>query len=227
MAEKLGLDRVLVPSYAGVGSAVGFLRAPIAYEIVRSSLQRLDQFDAAAANALFAAMRGEAEPIVRRGAGDAPLTETRSAFMRYRGQGHEIAVPLPTRNYHDDDAALLRTAFEDEYRRLYSRVIPGVEVEILSWVLLLSAPVPTEAAAPRPAPEPHTPQPARSRSVLDPETGEFVEVAIHERRDLLPGAAIPGPAVIVEDETSTVVSRLFDARIDAFGYIELTRRGGS
>ncbi len=227
LAEKLGLDRVLVPSYAGVGSAVGFLRAPIAYEIVRSSLQRLDQFDAAAANALFAAMRGEAEPIVRRGAGEAPLTETRSAFMRYRGQGHEIAVPLPTRNYHDDDAALLRTAFEDEYRRLYSRVIPGVEVEILSWVLLLSAPVPTEAAAPRPAPEPHTPRPARSRPVLDPETGEFVEVAIHERRDLLPGAAIPGPAVIVEDETSTVVSRLFDARIDAFGYIELTRRGGS
>jgi len=227
LAEKLGLDRVLVPSYAGVGSAVGFLRAPIAYEIVRSALQRLDQFDAAAANALFAAMRGEAEPIVRRGAGDAPLTETRSAFMRYRGQGHEIAVPLSTRIYHDDDAALLHAAFEDEYRRLYSRVIPGVEVEILSWVLLLSAPVPAETTAPQPAPEPHTPQPARSRPVLDPETGEFVEVAIHERRDLLPGAAIPGPAVIVEDETSTVVSRSFDARIDAFGYIELTRRGGS
>ena len=92
MAEKLGLDRVLVPSYAGVGSAVGFLRAPIAYEIVRSALQRLDTFDAAAANALYAAMRAEAEPIVRRGAGAAPLTETRSAFMRYRGQGHEIAV---------------------------------------------------------------------------------------------------------------------------------------
>ena len=227
LAEKLGLDRVLVPSYAGVGSAVGFLRAPIAYEIVRSSLQRLDQFDAAAANALFAAMRGEAEPIVRRGAGDAPLTETRSAFMRYRGQGHEIAVPLSTGIYGDDDAALLHAAFEDQYRRLYSRVIPGVEVEILSWVLLLSAPVPAETSTPRPALEPHTPQPARSRPVLDPETGEFVEVAIYERRDLLPGASIPGPAVIVEDETSTVVSRLFDARIDAFGYIELTRRGGS
>src|SRR5207237_9418176 len=140
MAEKLGLDRVLVPSYAGVGSAVGFLRAPIAYEIVRSSLQRLDEFDAAAANALFAAMRAEAEPIVRRGAGDAPLSETRSAFMRYRGQGHEIAVPLPTRIYRDDDAALLDDAFEQAYRRLYGRIIPGVEVEILSCVLLLSGP---------------------------------------------------------------------------------------
>jgi N-methylhydantoinase A len=227
MAEKLGLDHVLVPSYAGVGSAVGFLRAPIAYEIVRSALQRLDPFDAGAANALLTAMRAEAEPIVRRGAGAVPLTETRSAFMRYRGQGHEIAVPLPTRTYHDDDEALLRAAFEDAYRRLYSRVIPGVEVEILSWVLLLSAASPAGAAATPPVPEPYTPQPARRRPVFDAETGEFVEVPIHERPDLAPGAFIPGPAVIVEDETSTVVSRLFDARIDAFGYIELSRRHSS
>ncbi|HMD63432.1 MAG TPA: hydantoinase/oxoprolinase family protein [Stellaceae bacterium] len=224
MAEKLGLDHVLVPSYAGVGSAVGFLRAPIAYEIVRSSLHRLDQFNAAAANALFAAMRAEAEPIVRRGAGDAPLTETRSAFMRYRGQGHEIAVSLPMRTYHEEDAAPFRAAFENEYRRLYSRVIPGVEVEIISWVLLVSAPRPVDTEAVVSTPMRYTPQPSRSRPVFDPETGEFIEVAIYDRRNLLPGAFIAGPAVIVEDETSTVVSRLFDACLDAFAYIELTRR---
>ena len=222
MAEKLGLDRVVVPSHAGVGSAVGFLRAPIAYEIVRSALQRLDRFNAAAANGLYTAMRGEAEPIVRRGAGDQPLTERRSAFMRYRGQGHEIAVQLPARAYRDEDAALLHRAFEDEYRRLYHRVIPGVEVEVLSWVMLLSAPAPTGHETVAPALEPYRPEPQRSRPVFDPETGEFVEVAIHERSTLRPGAIITGPAVIVEDETSTVVSRLFDARIDAFGYIELT-----
>ena len=224
MAEKLGLDRVVVPSYAGVGSAVGFLRAPIAYEIVRSALQRLDQFDVRAATALYAAMRAQAEPIVRRGAGDAQLTETRSAFMRYRGQGHEIAVPLPTRAYRDGDAAFFHTAFEEAYRRLYSRVIPGVEVEVLSWVMLLSAPRPAESETVAPTPEHYAPEPAHSRPVFDSEIGEFIEVAIHERSKLRPGAFIPGPAVIVEDETSTVVSRLFDARIDSFGYIELIRR---
>ena len=226
VAEKLGLDRVLVPTYAGVGSAVGFLRAPIAYEIVRSFLQRLDRFDAGAANALFTAMRAEAEPIVRRGAGAAPLTETRSAFMRYRGQGHEIAVPLPIRSFGAEDAALLHAAFELEYRRLYSRVIPGIEVEVLSWVMLLSAPPPVEMASTPPAPNPYVPEPVRSRPVFDPEAGEFVEVAIHKRDNLMPGAYIAGPAVIVEAETSTVVSRHFDAKIDAFGYIELTRRLG-
>src|SRR6185295_780684 len=107
MAEKLGLDRVLVPSHAGVGSAVGFLRAPIAYEVVRSQLQRLDGFDPDGANALLAAMRAEAEAIVRRGEPDAPLTESRSAFMRYRGQGHEIAVKLPARPYRAEDAGEL------------------------------------------------------------------------------------------------------------------------
>jgi N-methylhydantoinase A len=226
LAEKLGLDRVLVPSYAGVGSAVGFLRAPIAYEIVRSALQRLDTFDAAAANALFARMRAEAEPIVRRGAPDAPLTETRSAFMRYRGQGHEIAVPLPTRRYHGDDAKALRALFEDGYRRLYHRIIPGVEVEVLSWVLSLAAPPPAAADDAPPPLSASTAEPARHRLVFDRDTGEFATIAIHARRDLKPGAQISGPAIIVEDETSTVVTGNFTAQIDAFGYIELTRRAG-
>jgi N-methylhydantoinase A len=224
MAEKLGLDRVLVPSNAGVGSAVGFLRAPIAYEIVRSQLQRLDAFDAATANALLAIMRAEAEAIVRRGEPKAPLTETRSAFMRYRGQGHEIAVPLPVRAYRQEDAAELRTAFEAAYRRLYSRVIPGVEVEVLSWVLLLSGPAPVDDSDIPPEPPRYTPQPARRRQVFDSDSADFIEVAIYERAALVPGAVIAGPAVIVEDETSTVVSRAFDGRIDAYGYIELIRR---
>ena len=227
LADKLGLDRVLVPSNAGVGSAVGFLRAPIAYEIVRSQLQRLDPFDGASANALLAAMRAEAEAIVRRGEPKAPLTETRSAFMRYRGQGHEIAVPVPARDYRDEDAGELLAAFETAYRRLYSRIIPGVEVEVLSWVVLLSGPVPADAADPPPEPPRYTPQPARRRAVFDADTADFIDVPIYERVALVPGAFIAGPAVIVEDETSTLVSPAFDARIDVHGYIELTRRTAS
>src|SRR5262249_28461176 len=149
---------------------------------------------------------------------------TRSAFMRYRGQGHEIAVPLPTRLYREDDAGMLRNAFEREYRRLYSRIIPAIEVEVLSWVLLLSAPRPAPADTAAPPAQPYNPQPALSPRSFDPETGEFAEAAIPQRRDLRPGPMIAGPAIIVEDETSTVLPRLFDAGIDGYGYIELTRR---
>jgi N-methylhydantoinase A len=224
LAEKLGIGHVVVPLNAGVGSAVGFLRAPFAYEIVRSQLQRLDSFEADAANRLIAEMRAEAEAIVRQGAGDRPLLEHRAAFMRYRGQGHEIAVPLPIRTYGEPDGRALLALFEDAYRRLYSRTIPGVEVEILSWVMTVSAPA--EAAAEMAAPErPHQATPRRRRSIFDPATGEAIDVPIYWRADLAPGAHLVGPAVIAEDETSTVVSGLFAARIDGFGYIHLVRNG--
>jgi N-methylhydantoinase A len=226
VAEKLGIARIVIPANAGVGSAVGFLRAPVAYEIVRSRLQRLDAFDAVAANQLLAEMRDEAAAIVRQGAGQAPLGEARSAFMRYRGQGHEIAVQLPVKRYEADDAKLLLAQFEDAYRRLYSRTIPGVEVEILSWVVVVSAPAPDFAQAAE-AEQPHQPPPRSRRRIFDPATGEAIEVAIHWRADLAPGARIPGPAIIAEDETSTVVSRLFDAHVDGFGYIHLVGREGA
>src|SRR6266480_363638 len=118
-------------------------------------------------------MREEAEAIVRRGEPQAPLSETRSAFMRYRGQGHEIAVPVPAHPYRAEDAAEPLAAFEAAYRRLYSRVIPGVEVEVLSWVVLLSGPVPADAAEPPPEPPRYTPQPARRRAVFDADTADF------------------------------------------------------
>jgi N-methylhydantoinase A len=226
VAEKLGIGRVLVPTHAGVGSAVGLLRAPVAYEIVRGRLMRLSKLDSAAANRLLAQMRAEAEAIVRQGAPDAKLSEQRSAFMRYRGQGHEIAVELPVRDFTASDQAVITKLFEEAYRRLYSRSIPGVDIEILSWVVSVSAPSEGELA---PAAEikPAKPEPRAHRAVFDPGTGEFQKVPIYWRAELAPGAQIAGPAVIAENDTSTVVSPIFDARIDKFGYIELTRREGS
>jgi N-methylhydantoinase A len=223
VAEKLGIERVLIPTNAGVGSAVGLLRAPVAYEMVRSRLMRLGEFDPAAANRLLKEMRAEAEEIVGRGAPDAVLTEQRSAFMRYRGQGHEIAVQLPARDFTAADRAGIRELFETAYRRLYSRPIPGVEIEILTWVVAVGAPA--EGVLARPvALTDSEPAPRSRRPVFDPQSAEFKEVAIYWRPDLAPGARIKGPAVIAEDETSTVVSDLFDATIDAYGYISLSRR---
>jgi N-methylhydantoinase A len=223
VAEKLGVSRVLVPANAGVGSAVGLLRAPVAYEIVRGRLVRLSEFDAAAVNRLLAEMRAEAEAVVRRGAPTAELTEQRSSFMRYRGQGHEIAVDLPVRAFADADRATLTELFEAAYRRLYSRSIPGVDIEILSWVVSLRAPAEGRLAG-ECAEQSAEARPVSRRAVFDPDRGEFVDTPIFWRADLAPGVYLKGPAVIAEDETSTVVSADFDARIDRFGYIELIHR---
>ena len=223
IADKLGIDRVIVPTSAGVGSAVGFLKAPFSYEIARTSHQQLTDFDAEAANRVTKAMRAEAEAVVRLGAGGADLFEQRAAFMRYLGQGHEIHVPLDAREYRADDAAPLVAAFEERYASLYGRVIPGAPVELLSWVLTVS----TEAAPLREAartPDDVVPEPDGTREIADPSSGAFERVPVFMRADLRPGSYIQGPALIVEDETSTIVSAGFDARIDGFGYIEMRRR---
>jgi len=224
VAEKLGLKRVVIPTNAGVGSAVGFLRAPIAYEIIRTNIQRLSSFDAEAVNRILAEMRAEAEAIVRQGAGpETRLEERRAAFMRYRGQGHEIAVPLPVQAYTAEDKPALLKAFEAAYCALYSRAIPGVDVEILSWVMVISAPLDVDIETPKPE-EPGSATPLSRRKLFDPASGDFIEAPFFRRADLKRGWIVPGPAVIEEDETSTVVSPSFEARINGFGYIELIRR---
>ena len=101
IAEKLGIARVVVPADAGVGSALGFLAAP--HRLSRSCAHRymrLDRLDPELLEPISSlAMRAEALAVVLPGAGDAPLVEKRSAYMRYLGQGHEMAVALPARGY--------------------------------------------------------------------------------------------------------------------------------
>jgi len=221
VAEKLGIARILVPVNAGVGSAVGFLRAPISYEVARSQYVRLGQFAAAPLNAMLAAMADEARAIVLRAARNEPLTEQRTAFARYVGQGHEIAVGLPTRALTDADAALLRREFEAAYRQQYGRVIDGVDVEVLGWTLSV-----------RTSPPPAPPMPtvkgrskakaAGRREVFDVGSTRRVAADVYHRQDLPPGSALTGPAIIVEDATATVVPPSYDASIAGDGTIVIT-----
>src|SRR6185503_11920749 len=127
LAEKLGMDRIVIPTSAGVGSAVGFLRAPVAYEVVRSRFFRLSAFDAGVVNAMLHEMAAEARQIVATGAPAAAIEEHRHVEMRYIGQGHEIAVDLPLRDLSDGNAALLRELFEARYAEIFGRAVPGVE----------------------------------------------------------------------------------------------------
>ncbi|MBN9538757.1 MAG: hydantoinase/oxoprolinase family protein [Reyranella sp.] len=223
LARKLGMKRVIVPVGAGVGSAFGFLRAPIAYEVVRTRHQRLDLFDAKMLNELFAAMRSEAEAVVRPAAPGEKLVEHRHAFMRYRGQGHEIAVPLANEPFSQDAARDLRRRFEATYETVFGRAIPKLEVEALTWTLSLA----TDRPLPRPAPAAEAvaaPAPAGQRDVLDPASGVREQAAIYERTALRPGMALDGPALIVEDGTTTVVPRGFTARLNTVAQIVLEDR---
>ena len=115
LAEKLGIRRIVVPSGAGVGSAIGFLEAPVAYEVAHSFYQRLASFSPAAVNPLLDEMAREAHDVVERGAPGEARQETRLAFARYIGQGHEIPVRLPERPFTAADVAGVTEAFERAY----------------------------------------------------------------------------------------------------------------
>ena len=222
VAEKLGVPRFIVPSGAGVGSAIGFLRAPVAYEVVRTTFQLLSAFDAEAAGALLAAMAEEAAAIVRGAAPGETLAEHRVAYMRYAGQGYELSIDAPVRAFTASDTDVLREAFEMRYRELYSWIVPSTDIEILGWSVTVSTPPAPLPPTPQPA-EAYCPEPQGMQRVHDIDSGTEIAVPVHWRPDLRPGATIPGPALIAERETTTWVSAAFTARLDPLGYIECAR----
>ncbi len=223
LAEKLGINRIIVPADAGVGSAIGFLAAPAAYEIIRSRYMRLDPFDATAANALLDQMATAATTYARGAAGDRLIGTRQAAFMRYAGQGHEINVALPARALTMADAQVLRGAFEAEYSRLFARHIPSAAIEIMSWIVVAStaeieAPqltIPTRVAAAKADGE---------QQVLDTKTGCEIVVQVYNRASLQAGMHIAGPCIVVEAGTSTYVSPTFDVSVDAGGALVLDRK---
>jgi N-methylhydantoinase A len=226
VAEKVGIRHVLVPTSAGVGSAIGFLRAPVGYEVVRSLYQRFSSFDVAAVNALLADMVAEALAVVEQGSFDAKLAHSRVAYMRYVGQGHEIPVPLPPRPLNEHDVPAIRAAYDTEYIRFYDRPVPGSDVEIMSYAVVVAAVPRDEPGVPVAGDEAlFAPDavPARTQLVCNTTTGEVSPWSVYDRMALAPGVQIAGPAIIAEDETSTLVSQGWRATVNWLGYIELTR----
>jgi len=175
-------------------------------------------------NDLMREMRAEATAVVRQGSSAQDLAETRHAYMRYVGQGHEIAVPLPVGDYGADHAETFRRAFAAAYTGLYGRTIDGIDVEVLSWTLTIAAPAMQRNNRMDDATGNNVPQPASQQSFFDPASASRTEVPVFYRAQLAPGDRICGPALITEDQTTTVVTANYDAGIDARGYIIMVRR---
>ena len=242
VAAKLGIDDIVVPAGAGVGSAIGFLRAPVAHESVRTRHARVSELTASGLAGLLAEMAEEAEAVVGAAAPGVPTATRLRALMRYRGQGHEITVELdpagflagllPRRTAAEDATtdspsdvdlrAELRRAFTKAYQQLYTRHIGNLEIEVLSWLLEVRTPQPpTVLLDPVVADEPTTSPTAAL--VTDTATGRPVPHAVFERDALVEGAWLAGPALITESQTTTVVPAGGTATVTAGGHLRLTR----
>jgi N-methylhydantoinase A len=222
LAEKLGIAHVIVPKGAGVGSAIGFLQAPIAYEITRSAIISLDDLDAERVNALLKEMIASAMQVVEPAIGNSRSTVRIVADGRYVGQGHEIQIGIPVRTLTKKDGAVLKAAFEKAYQAVYNLTIPGQQAEITTWSVTVSSGVKPPAPA-RKVAKGKVAKPLHHRKVHDGVAGKALPTPVYWRFDLAAGAVIKGPAIIAEHETSTIVTPRYSARIDSVGYIHLER----
>ncbi|WP_281827373.1 hydantoinase/oxoprolinase family protein [Jannaschia rubra] len=223
LCEKLGIDRLLVPPGAGVGSAIGFLRAPFSFEATRSVYMRLSDFDPDAIKALLSDLRDEATGFVRTCDADSEILSEFKVYMRYTGQGWEIPVTLTEAQAMAPDAASFLALFEADYARLFSRTVAGLDVEITVWSVNATTPPETVARI-----EPvGAGEPARStaqRSLFDPALARRVDATVIARAGLTDGDTVEGPAAITEDETTIIVPSSRCALRQSDGCIDITRK---
>jgi N-methylhydantoinase A len=210
LCEKLGIDAVLIPPGAGVGSAIGFLRAPFGFEAVRGAYLKLSQFDPDWTNKLISELGAEAEKFARAGTPDGELKREIKAYMRYAGQGWEIVVRLPKRKFEANDKKEIRRLFEDEYIRLFGRALEGLDIEIMNWSVQASSPL-TEVRPVASLSATSPLKPESTRSIFDAKRQTMVEAGLFGRDLLVAGNQVSGPAIIVENETTTIVTSAFEA----------------
>ncbi|MEO0918217.1 MAG: hydantoinase/oxoprolinase family protein, partial [Pseudomonadota bacterium] len=221
LCEKLGVKRLLVPTGAGVGSAIGFLRAPFSFEATRSVYMKLSDFAPDEVKTLLRELEAEATGFVRSCDTRAAIHAEYKVYMRYSGQGWEIPVHLTAQQAANPDAATFQALFEADYETLFGRVVAGMDIEITVWAVNST----TDAAAPlKPGDTPAATlaDSSATRALFDPALGKTIQAAAVLRDDMQPGQTVRGPALITEDETTIVIpaSRSAIARSD--GTIDIT-----
>ena len=224
VATRLGIDRVIVPPVAGVGSACGLMLAPIAFDYVRSFVSRIEGLDFDIVNALYVEMETEGRALMREaGVAESEISIVRTADTRYVGQGHEISVPVPLGTLTEESDAMLQKAFDASYRKIYGRICEGVPVEAIHWRVTVSGAKP-EICDPRPEREPDVGHlSVERRKVLFDQRER--EVAVHKRQTLAGGMVLPGPVIVEEVESTTVVPPGWVLRVDDMGNLILGREG--
>ncbi len=219
VARILGASRVVVPLGAGVTSALGCLAAPLSFESVRSMPSLLDRTDWDSVESAFAEMEAWGrDMLASAGVPVYGIRVERSADMRLAGQIHEIDVPIPDGRLSQASASQIEADFHRIYQELYSRRNLSLPIETRSWRLLVSAPKPDLALRERESSSGADASLAlkSSRRAYFPNAGGFVECPVYDRYQLAPGSEIRGPAIVEEEEATTVIRPGDGAKVDGW-----------
>lgn len=219
VAKKLGVKRLICPLAAGVASALGLLIAPARIDRVVTIASRLDGMDWQRLEASYKELEADAAKVIEEtGFDPAAARITRLADMRYIGQGFEVVTSLPDGPYDASSAQTLLDAFEDTYRRTFSRTPPDVNAEIINIRVSLRADVPGDGVGFTAAGDATGDSDIRqTRPVRFPENDDFVDTTVFNRAQLRPGQNFDGPAVIEENESTLIVGPGSKIQVDEDG----------
>ena len=219
IAEKLGIRRVIVPQNAGVGSAVGFLRSPVAFESAISVISTLDAINTEALTERVHQQIAYVRSIVAKAVRSEHITTAIQAEMRYQGQGLELFIDLP--NGEDFAASLsqLEAVFLERYKALVGFDLKNIPIELVS--ISVSA---REALQPTSMTDQQivTPQEAQTRDIYDLKAKDHLNYAVMDR-SALNGSFIDGPTVISEPQTTTLVRPGWNVHRSEIGHLVLER----
>ena len=215
LARLLKVGRVVVPLGAGVASALGFLVAPPATDMVRSYVARLERVDWSHVNAMLSEMEMLGRDLLTEaGADPERITCTPTADMRYVGQGFEIPVRLPALSLSAADLPTIRESFFASYRTRFGRLVEDASIEGLSWRLACVAPNTDIRISARGSQGGVGTNACRGeRPVLFEDHG-WRTCPVYDRYALRTGATFSGPALIEERESTCVVGPGAQVRVD-------------
>ena len=224
LCEKLGVDRFIVPPGAGVGSAIGFLRAPFSFEANRSVYMKLSDFDPDRIRSLLAELKQEATGFVRTCDEESEILSEFKVYMRYIGQGWEIPIDLAEAQAMNPNADTFLARFEEDYTKLFGRPVEGMDVEITVWSV--NATTPPESVARIVETEGTSPAELNgSRQLFDPASATYLDANIIHREMMETGQRAHGPAAVTEAETTIIVPASRDAIRQPDGCIDVVAKG--
>ena len=215
IARKLSLPRVVCPPSAGVASALGFLVSPTSFTFLRGGVTALEDLYFGHTRAMLSDMEQDGRELLSAaGTDDAGVRVEYLAAMRYLGQGYDVEARVSRQMLKECDRAAIREAFETSYRKQFSRIEPGMPVEIVSWRVIVSGPLPPIALAKAgSASGPADAFKGRRRVYFGTGTG-FVDVPVYNRYGLSPGNTFEGPCIFEERESTAVVPPGARATVD-------------
>ena len=220
LAKKIGAPRILVPPLAGVGSALGFFTAPVAFDLSRSHRVALDNADFDAIEDLFKELENEGAAILQESADEENIIYERKLMMRFVGQGAETDLGIENKPFNQWEKEEIRGLFDEAYKKLYGRTYPDTPVEFVTFKVRTSLPE-------RPFRMPPLQNTAGSlndclkgeRQAFSVVQKAYIPFRVYDRLNLFPGAEIKGPAIIEEKESTIVIGEDAKASVDDYGFV--------